>query len=322
MHDDPLSDVLRMVRLTGAVFLDNDLSAPWSLLSAVEPDDCAPYNMVPRQLVAYHLVVEGRFLASVDGQQPVAVQAGDALILPRNHPHLMASDTKLKPANARDHILPATTRDGLPKLVMNGGGAQTRLYCGFLASDDQINPLINALPPLLTINMRDCGAFEWIESSIRFAMQELMQGRLATSTTMTRMAELLLIEAVRKHITDGALENGWLAGFRDRQIAKALAALHRDLARDWTVEALAAEAGMSRTSFSNRFSELIGDPPMKYLTTWRLRSAQAMLRDTPEGMARIAASVGYESEEAFSRAFKRVFGTAPATWRAQQGSER
>jgi AraC-like DNA-binding protein len=314
---DPLSDVLRMIRLDGAVFMDNYLTAPWCFMSVVEPGDCAPFNLTPRQLVAYHLIVEGRVTVTVPGQAPMTVVAGDAVILPRNTPHFLASDVNVQPVNAANYVLPPDQK-GVAKLVLGGGGALTRLYCGFLASADHANPVIAALPPLLTLSMRDHDAFDFVESSMRFAIQELAQGRLASSGTMSRIAELLLVEAVRRFVTDNNKVYGWLDGFRDPQIGRALAALHRDLRRGWTVEDLAKEAAMSRTAFSNRFQDVLGQSPIKYLTSWRLRIAQQMLSDGPDPISVVAEAVGYDSEEAFSRAFKRAFNKPPAMWRNEK----
>lgn len=310
---DPLADVLRMVRLEGAVFLDNRLTAPWCFLSAVESADCAPFNLVPRQIIAYHLIVEGSVFVTLPGEHPVQARAGDAVILPRNNPHYLSSDVTEKAVNAADYMLPAT-HDALGRLEFGGGGALARLYCGFLASSDKSNPVIEALPPLLTLSLRDYESYDWIESSIRFAIKELIQGRLASSDTMSRLSELMLVEAVRRFVADNAGEYSWLNGFRDPQIGRALAALHHDLSRGWAVEELAEEAGMSRSAFNARFNELLGHSPIRYLTMWRLRAAQSLLRDGAM-IAQIANAVGYDSEEAFSRAFKREFGLAPGQWR-------
>lgn len=314
---DPLSEVLGMIRLSGAVFLDNRFSAPWSVLSSVSAEDCAPYHMNPRQLVAYHLVVEGRAFVVAPGAEAVQVEAGDAIILPRNDHHILASDVNLPPEHVEDYVVPGEN-GAVARLEWGHGGEMTRIYCGFLATTEESNPVIEALPPLLKISIRECEAFDWIESSMRFAIQEIVQGRLANSSTMSRLSELLLVEALRKHIMDSAGNYAWLGGFRDRQVGRALSALHQDLAQAWTVDLLAREAGMSRTAFTNRFSELTGLSPMRYVSDWRMRAARMHLKDGAHSVAAVAAKVGYESEEAFSRAFKRNAGTAPALWRTRE----
>ncbi|MFO1033413.1 MAG: AraC family transcriptional regulator [Hyphomicrobiales bacterium] len=317
VSDDPLSSVLGMIRLSGAVFLDNHFTAPWAVLSSVTPQDYAPYHLNPRQLVGYHLIVEGSAYVALPDSEPVIAKAGDAIIIPRNDPHVMASALDVPLMTVPDSSLPR--RDGgVQRCVMGGGGAATRVYCGFLATADDANPVFDALPKLLKISMQECESYGWIESSIRFAMQEIVQGRLASSSTMSRLAELLLVEALRMHIAESATDYGWLGGFRDRQVGRALGALHQDIAQNWTVDMLAKVAGMSRTAFSNRFSELTGLSPIRYLADWRMRAAQTHLKDGGHTIASVAAKVGYESEEAFSRAFKRYAGESPALWRSRE----
>jgi AraC-like DNA-binding protein len=314
---DPLSEILGMIRLSGAVFLDNHFTAPWSVMASVTAEDCAPYNLHPRQLVAYHLIAEGEAYILVPGEEAVHATAGDAIILPRNDPHVMASDLGLAPMRADDFVLPGEN-GAIARCNLGKGGRLTRIYCGFLSTLEECNPVIDALPPLLRISINECESYDWIESSMRFAMQEIVQGRLASSTTMSRLAELLLVEALRKYIACSDADFGWLAGFRDRQVSRALSLLHQDLAHDWTVDTLAKEAGMSRTAFSNRFSELTGLSPMRYVADWRMRAARTHLKDGDHSIASVAAKVGYDSEEAFSRAFKKNFGTPPALWRDRE----
>lgn len=314
---DPLSDVLGMIRLDGAVFLDNHFTAPWAVMSSVTAQDCVPYRLHPRQLVAYHLIVEGNAYIVLPGSEAILATAGDAVILPRNDAHLMASGLDVRTMPAEDYVVPGEA-GGVAHCRLGSGGELTRIYCGFLATSDDSNPVMDALPPLLRININDCQSYDWIESSMRFAIQEITQGRLASSSTMSRLAELLLVEALRKFLAEAPEDYAWLCGFRDRQVGRSLNALHRNLAATWTVDALAREAGMSRTAFAQRFSELTGMSPMKYVAEWRMRAARTHLKDGGQTVATVAARVGYESEEAFSRAFKKYFGTAPALWRARE----
>lgn len=306
-----------MIRLSGAVFLDNSFTAPWSVLSSVTQQDCAPYDLHPRQLLAYHLVVEGSAYVVTPEGAAVSVGAGDVIILPRNDLHILASDPDVPAMPAEEHVVPGQN-GSMARLALGNGGALTRIYCGFLATTEESNPVFSVLPSLLTINISECKSLEWIESSMRFAIHEIEQGRLASSATMLRLSELLLAEALRKHISDSADEYGWLSGFRDKQVSRALGVLHQNLAHDWTVDRLAKEAGMSRTAFSNRFTEVTGLSPMRYVADWRMRAAQIHLKDGGHSIAAVAAKVGYESEEAFSRAFKKNFGTAPAAWRERE----
>jgi AraC-like DNA-binding protein len=312
---DPLSEVLRSVRLTGGIFLDASFSAPWSVLSQVSPEDCAPRLPAPRQLIAYHLTLKGGFLLSVEGEPPVEVRAGEIVLLPRNEVHVMASAPGLRPIKP-DKLIAAGEEGALARLVMGGGGEATHVVCGYLASEDQFNPLIASLPRILKVDIRSCASHDWIEASMRFAARELAQGRLASSNVMARLSELLLVEAVRNYSADIAEHDaGWLRGLSDSQIGRALALLHGDMGKAWTVQELAREVGLSRTAFIDRFTALVGTPPIRYLTSWRLQSAKLQLRETTKSIAQLAYAVGYESEEAFSRAFKREFGLPPATWR-------
>lgn len=316
MPVDPLSDVLRLVRLTGGIFLEGAFTSPWSFLSSVTPQDCAPFLPKPRQLIGYHLIVEGEAFVSIDGEAPVSAKAGEIVLLPRNDTHALASEPGLTPVKADELLLPPL--DGqLSRIVFGGGGTLTRVYCGFLASDDDFNPLIFALPRVLKLDAARLAMFEWVEASMRFAIQELLQGRLASSSTLSRLSELLFVEAVRNYAAREDTVEAWLGAFRDPQIGRALVALHADLRRDWTAELLAREAGMSRSAFMKRFAGIVGETPIKYLTGVRLRAAHIYLKETPQSIARIAERVGYESEEAFSRAFKRAFGAAPSQFRTQ-----
>jgi AraC-like DNA-binding protein len=317
MSADPLSDVLRTVRLTGGVFLEASLTAPWSIIAAVSPEHCARFQIpTTSQIIAYHLIVSGTAFVSVEGQPSVAAHSGEVILLPQNDVHVVASSPNVPPVTAANLILP-TSQTELSRLEFGGGGEATSLYCGFLAGTAQFSPIIAALPKVLKLDMKAFGAFDWIESSMRFAMQELLQGRLAASNTMSRLSELLLVEAVH-HFFDSVDQdpNGWLGGFRDPQVGRALAALHGSLQDAWTAELLAEKAGMSRTAFIDRFTSLTGLPPIKYLTKWRLLSARLQLQETALSIARVAHAVGYESEEGFSRAFKREFGKSPAHWRS------
>ncbi len=323
---DPLSDVLRSVRLTGGVFLDVRLTAPWSIVSQLTPEDCLPFFAAPAQLILYHVVTKGRLLLFVDGEPPVEVRAGEIVILPRNDVHTLASAAGLAPVHGRTLVQPSP--DGrLGRIRHGGGGDETQMVCGFLATEAAFNPLMSSLPRVLCIDLREGTSREWVEASARFAASELAEGRLASSEVMSRLSEVLLVEAVRAYAARlGPGESGWMKGLSDPQIGRALSLIHRDVSAHWTSEALARAVALSRSAFVERFSELVGMPPIRYLAHWRLLAARDQLRETQRSLAQIAHAVGYGSEEAFSRAFKREFGLAPARWRetaartAAQGS--
>ena len=319
---DPLSDVLRTVRLTGSVFLSGHFTAPWCISVKITANECARHlPTLPAQIICYHVVVEGQLLVGVDSEPPVEVSAGEVVLFPQNAPHILADRRGVQPISASE-LIERSPDGGLSRIVHGGGGVATRIVCGFLASEDSYNPLFSTLPKALKIDVRGDASREWIEASVRFAANELAEGRLASSSVLTRLSESLLTEAVRQYASTLAEEEvGWLKGFKDPHIGRALALIHHQLSAPWSAEALAREVALSRSAFVERFSSLVGIPPIRYLTFWRLQTAKLNLRETRKTIAQLAYSVGYESEEAFSRAFKREFGAPPARWREMQASE-
>ncbi|WP_413869073.1 cupin domain-containing protein [Albidovulum sp.] len=317
---DPISDVLRSVRLTGGVFLDVRLTEPFCLLSEFTVADCRPMLNDPVQIVFYHVMLAGGATMTVPGEAPVEVRAGEVAILPHNDTHTVASGPGLRPTISRSLIQPAAD-GGLARIVHGGGGAGMHMVCGFLGSTDRRNPALAMLPRLLKLDLRSTASREWIESSVRFAAAELAEGRLASSGVMSRLSEVLLVEAVRRFAAEaGPSGPGWLRGLADPQIGRALAAIHREPAARWSAEGLARAAGLSRSAFAGRFAALVGEPPIRYLSQWRLHLARQRLGERGTGIARVAHEVGYESEEAFSRAFKRATGLSPARWREREAA--
>ncbi len=315
---DVLSDVLRSIRLKGGVFLDARFTAPWAVNSYVTGEDCRPILARPAQMIAYHFLIEGRMLVSVAGEPTIEVRAGEILLLPRNDIHLLASESGVAPVDGHRLVRPSPN-GGLAQIDYGGGGAPVRMVCGFLGCEDVHNPLIASLPPLLTIDMHEATSRDLIETSVKFAVRELGEGRLAASSVLSRLSEFLLVEAVRRY-TDRLdnLPTGWLKGLTDPHVGRALALMHQNIAASWTAETLAKEVALSRSAFVDRFTTVVGVPPIRYLTAWRMETAKIQLRETTKSVARIANAVGYESEEAFSRAFKREVGLSPAPWRAQR----
>jgi AraC-like DNA-binding protein len=245
----------------------------------------------------------------------LAVGAGEIILLPRNDPHRLGSALDIPAVSADDLILPAAD-GGLARIVYGGGGERTRVMCGLLGSDRPDPPVASVLPPALTLTVNHGASGAWIESSLKFAAQELMTGQPGSATVLAKLAELLFIEAVRQHVASlPDDESGWLAGVRDPVVGRALALLHNRQAHRWTTEELAREAGASRSAFADRFTTLMGEPPMRYLARRRLQFAADRLKESLESVAGIALDAGYESEAAFSRAFKREFGKPPAAWR-------
>ncbi len=314
---DPLSDVLRSIRLTGAMFLEAHFTAPWCVLAAIEPDDCAPFAINAAQIVGYHFVVDGTLVAGIEGEPSIEVCAGEVVLFPRNDAHTLASATGVEPVDTRNLVQPSAD-GGLARIVHGGGGDPVHLICGFLATAEPYNPMLASLPRMLKLDVDQGASRDWVEASVRFAAGELTKGRVATSGMMSRLSELLLVEAVRNYSsTLGDHETGWLKGLTDPHVGRALATMHQHIGASWSAETLAREVGLSRSTFVERFTKLVGMPPIRYLTLLRLQAAKLSLQETRTTIAQLAHSVGYESEEAFSRAFKRAFGMSPAHWRGR-----
>jgi AraC-like DNA-binding protein len=315
---DLLSELLGSVRLTGGVFLDAHFTAPWCVTANMSPERSKPFLPNPVQLVGFHVVIEGELLVIFADEPPIRASAGEILLFPGNDGHILGNAQGLTPVNARDLIRPSA--DGGPARISHGGGGEaTHIICGFLGSEETYNPLIAALPRVLTLDLRGGMSRDWIETSVRFAAGELAAGRMASSGVLSRLSETLLVEAVRQYsstLANGS--GGWLNGAKDPQIGRALALIHHNIGAQWSAESLAKEVAMSRSAFTDRFTTLVGMPPIRYLTAWRMQTAKLNLRQKPVPIAKLAHSVGYESEEAFSRAFKREFGVSPAHWRDQQ----
>jgi len=313
---DAFSDVLRVIRLTGGVFLDAEFTAPWCLSGRISADDCRPFLVTPRHVIASHFVAAGQMQLHVEGEAPIAVRAGELVLLPHNDVHRFGSslDAPLTSAGKMLHS-PAA---GFARIRHGGGGAGTQLLCGFLGSETSFHPLFSALPRVLKLDVRATPSGAWIESSFRFAAGEIAAGRMGSATVITKLSELLFVEAVSRFVASlPEDQRGWLAGLRDPQVGRALALLHARPTEGWTAERLASEVGMSRSVFAERFTSLVGQPPMHYLAQWRMHVAAQQLREGQASVAQVAFAVGYESEAAFSRAFKRQFGASPGTWRRQ-----
>jgi AraC-like DNA-binding protein len=309
---DALSDVLRVVRLKGGVFLHAEFTAPWCILSQVAPRDCGGLLDGAEHLVLYHYVVEGRLSARPLGGEPVEIGAGEVIIFPHNHEHLLGSDVDLPPVPSQQ-IVQASPGGGLWVIRHGGGGERTRIVDG--------NPLAAALPPVLRFDISQGSAAAWMKSTLEFAADEIAVRRAGSSTVLARLSELLFVETLRRYVESLPEEQtGWLAGLKDPFVSRALALLHGHVAREWTVDDLGREVGLSRSALADRFTRLIGEPPMRYLARWRIQVAAHQLRNSDMALARIAEQVGYESEAAFNRAFKRNFGVPPATWR-RKGSD-
>lgn len=313
-------DMARTLRLTGGVFLDAQFSAPWSVSAQVGPEDCTPFTPAPRHIIAYHYVTEGRCLLVVDDRPPVEVRSGEIVVLPRNDHNVLASAEGIRAVSA-ERLIQEAPEGGLAKIVHGGGGVRTSILCGFLGDDIPDNPLFALLPSVMKLDAADRVASDWIKGAFQFAASEIAAGSASSPAILAKLAELLFMEAVRRHLAAFQDQAGaGPAGSRDALVARALALLHAQMARRWTTEDLARELAVSRSAFAERFTRTIGEPPMRYLARQRFARATAQLKETSDPVARIAHMVGYESEEAFSRAFRRRYGAPPAAWRRANGA--
>ena len=244
-----LSDILRSVRLRGGVFLDARLTSPWAVDSVVTSEACKPLLSRPSQLIAYHMVIEGQMALSIDGEGTIRVKEGEIVLLPRNDVHVAASAAGIAPVDGHS-LIETSPGNPLAQINYGGGGAAARLFCGFLGCEDGCNPLIAALPRVLVIDMREAASKNLVEASIKFAVSELSQGRLADGDVISRLSELLLIEAVRRYAESlGENEVGWLKALKDPSIGRALVLVHHNIATPWTAEGLAREIAVSRSTF-------------------------------------------------------------------------
>jgi AraC-like DNA-binding protein len=314
---DALSDVLRIVGLTGGIFLDARFTAPWSIAGKVGPEHCAPYMAPSAFVICFHFIVEGSCLVGLDGEPPFRAEKGDVVLLPHNELHRLGSTLDI-PAIPAMEIVNLTEVSALPQIDHGGGGEACSMVCGFLGADALIEPLISTLPSALILKIHDTPGGEWMSQSFRYGARELASGGPGAATIMSKMSELLFVEAVRRYLMTMPEERrGFLAGLRDPAIGKALALMHSQVGREWTADDLAGAVNMSRSAFAERFSMLIGHPPMKYLINWRMQIAARKLREGRLSIGQIAFDIGYESEAAFTRAFKREIGLPPSAWRKQ-----
>jgi AraC-like DNA-binding protein len=313
---DALANVLKAARLSGGVFFRAEFSAPWCLGGSLTPEMCAPFVGPAQHLVPYHYLVSGEILISVKDRPAQTLRSGDVVLFPRNDAHTMCSEPGLPPVPPASVVL-AEGRERIGVVRYGGGGAAATFICGYLGCDHLIaNPIMSTLPSMMLLRVEDTPAADWIRSTFQYAAHEAEAGRQGSAAVLAKLSELLFVEAVREHVQSLPEERtGWLAGLRDPGVSKALALMHGDIGHPWSVEELARQAGLSRSGLAERFTRLIGVSPMHYLMDWRLQVAGQMLRDTPDPLLRVAEKAGYESEAAFSRAFRKKFGQAPAAWR-------
>jgi AraC-like DNA-binding protein len=313
---DVLSEVLHAVKLEGAVFYNAEFSSPWGFISPAA-DVVAPYiGKTSKHVIIFHLLIDGCAHAYIEDGPRLELSGGDIVVFPHGHEHRIKNGS---PAHLVDNgpILGEVFSSNDLKLVkVGGGGPVTRFVCGYMACEKDLSSmLLGGLPPIFKVNIRNDAAGMWLENSIRFSANGT--GHLPGGpVVLAKLSEVLFVETLRRYMTDlPAEQTGWLAGARDPEVGGALALLHREPSHPWTIADLAHKVGVSRSVLADRFRQFLGEPPMSYLGRWRLRLGAQLLQSSSRSVAQIASEVGYESEAAFNRAFKREFGNPPARYR-------
>lgn len=316
---DALSEVLRMIRLEGALFLNAVFHEPWCVQIPESEHVAAVLSPGASRLAILHMVLEGHCWVALGDEEPIAVRAGDVVALPAGRSHLIGCGADQAPVDPR-HALNVKLPELAPRHY-GGDGAPCNLVCGWFAYERDVpNPLLAALPGTFRVALGDRPAGGWIAQSLRYALQEAAARSAGSTVIAAKVAESLFVEAVRAYVEDlPATGSGWLAGLRDAHVGRCLALMHAHPEYAWSLEELAEEANSSRSVLAERFNELLGVPPMKYLKRWRLSLAARMLCQDGSNIVRIAEAVGYESEASFSRAFKSEFGVPPGAWRSGAG---
>lgn len=313
--------VLELVRLNGAIFFRSDFRSPWAYTSppALELEGAVPAST--GSLVMFHIVAEGACWVELADGMRHELSRGDVVVMPYGDANAWGSYEPAEPVSIAS-LLPPPPWGSLPHIVHGGDGPETKVVCGYLRGDAILfDPVLRALPSLFVVRPPAGPAAAWVNASVEYAMSDPGLALGDAGRSDRRLAESVFTEILRLYLEDraNARLTGWLAAMRDPVIGRALALLHADSARAWTVAELAGAVATSRTALTDGFVRLLGMPPIRYLTDWRLHLASGLLRSTDDGVGEIAFRVGYASEAAFSRAFKRAFGRSPAHWRAEGG---
>jgi AraC-like DNA-binding protein len=318
---DAFSEILSGVKLNGAVFFTAEFSAPWGFSAPASSRLTEMIAPGAEHLILYHLVIDGGAVVELTDGQCVDLTPGDVVIFPHGDAHHMSSKEAKRPFPNYGINAKVKARDLTP-LRAGGGGEISRFVCGYMTCDPSLcRQILSGLPPVLKVNIRTDSSGHWLETSILHLVEEAASGRAGSEAMLAKLSEALFVDTLRRYVSGlSEQQTGWLAGTRDPIVGKSLALLHSRVAHPWTIANLAEEVGISRSGLVERFTRYLSDPPMTYLTRWRLQLAARALEQTSRGVAEIAAEVGYESEAAFNRAFKREFGQPPGRYRADHKS--
>jgi AraC-like DNA-binding protein len=311
---EPFHEALEHLRLEGAIYLRAEYSERWALADQGGSPFAAMMHPGAERLILFHVVASGRCWVSTPDEERYWASGGEVIVLPYGDAFLMGGDEPVEPVSILS-VVPPPPWTEMPIVRHGEGGPRTDVVCGFLYSEDPLfDPALKAFPPAFVVRPPPGSARTWFDASIAYALEESSRGG---GIRTTKLPELLLIEVLRLHLANTpASERGWLAALRDPLLAPAMRAIHTAPERKWTVADLAMEAAVSRSLLDNRFRDVLGLSPIRYLNEWRMRIAQDLLATTEVTVAAIARRVGYDSEEAFSRAFKRAHGQSPSLWRA------
>jgi AraC-like DNA-binding protein len=307
---DPLGEALHFLRMSGSFYCLSEFTAPWGL------------DLPPMQdCVMFHVVTAGECRLEVAGAETCVLRPGALALVPHGRGHILNSAPDVKAGKLFD--LPREqVSDRYEHLRHGGGGSPTTMLCAAVRFEDpSAHHLLRLLPRLIAVDAWNSPELEWLQSTLRFLTAEARELRAGGETVITRLADILVIQAIRSWIaTDPQARTGWLHALRDKQIGRAIALIHRDPARDWTVASLASAVGMSRSAFAARFTDLVGEPAMQYVLRWKMHAALKWLKESDATISQLATKLGYESEAAFSRAFKRLMGISPGAARKQARS--
>lgn len=313
---DALSEILRSARLSAGMFLRGEFSEPWRLSTEISAADCVEHLGRIDHLIIYHYIVEGVMTVEIPGEPPVVVSPGQAIVFIRNDPHTMAGRDPAVSVSALD-VIQIPDPGSMMIIEHGGGGAKTRTVCGFLGglalSED---PLFASLPPYMIYDCATARSGAVVRASLEFAATEAADNRPGADAVLAGLSELLLIEVIRTYVESRGDElAGWYGALRDRSLSRAIALIHKHPQEQWTVEQLGRDVGASRSALAEKFKRHLGCAPAEYVTQHRMRLAARELAKYDNSILEIAISVGYGSEAAFSRAFKRCFGISPSAWR-------